>query len=136
MEFWEGAILVVGGIWLIGKVSRKSPNHPVTASMVAANPTQPAGNTVGVNTDGSNNLVSGEPLAPPVPALAQPQMGLRTVTSPVSHAFVPPVVFHATLNPMSMRFNPIPTVPVPQKPVLASSFANRVPNASGKFIDL
>jgi hypothetical protein len=135
MELWEAAILVVGGIWLIGKVSRNSPNHPVTASMVAANPTQPAGNTVGINTDGSNNLVWGEPLAPPVAPLAQPNVGLRTITSPAAHAYVAPAVSHAIMQPIPMRFNPVPTVPVPVKTVAASSFPNRVP-VRGKFLDL
>jgi hypothetical protein len=31
MEWWEGAILIVGGIWLVGRMSRQSPNHPLNA---------------------------------------------------------------------------------------------------------
>jgi hypothetical protein len=38
MEFWEGAILVVGGIWLVGRMSRQSASHP--ANIIPAVMTQ------------------------------------------------------------------------------------------------
>lgn len=63
MEFWEGALLVVGGIWLIGRISRNSPNHPVNsvASAIALSGTQ-QNLTNMTNTSGSVAVVAGEPL--------------------------------------------------------------------------
>lgn len=75
MKFWEGAILVVGGIWLIGRLSRRLPTHPtnaigsVSSSDSSISNMNSAGPTVGTNTDGSSSLVGGETLqaAPPLP---------------------------------------------------------------------
>jgi hypothetical protein len=65
MEFWEGAILVVGGIWLIGKLSRQSPNHPVNAIPLSVSASGNSLNpTLSTNTDGSSSLVVGEPFGP------------------------------------------------------------------------
>ncbi len=42
MELWEGAALVVGGLWLIGRMSRKSATAPV--AVLAS--TAPASNSI------------------------------------------------------------------------------------------
>lgn len=69
MEFWEGAVLVVGGLWLVGKISRQhgSVAHVMPTSL---NPSLlgGAGNTVGTNEAGETSLVAGETLqaAPPL----------------------------------------------------------------------
>lgn len=73
MKFWEGAIIVVGGIWLIGRLSRSSASHPVNLAASGAgaaaspSPLLPGGATVETNTDGSNSLVAGETLLPAPP---------------------------------------------------------------------
>lgn len=125
---------MVGGIWLIGKVSRNSPAHPVTAAAVALAPPQAAGNTVGTQQDGSPSLVSGEPLAPPTPPLPS-NVGIMTVSGTNQHIATPPMVSNVRINPIPMRFNPVPTVPKPVVNTPISTYANRVPTR-GKFIDL
>ena len=135
VELWEGALLIVGGVWLVGKVSRNSPNHPVNATQVALAPSQPAGNTIGTQTDGSNNLVWGEPLAPPTPPLpAHPN--IMTVSSTTQHIATPVTVSHAIVNPIPMRFNPVATTPVPTAPKTVSSIYTNRKVVGGRFIDL
>lgn len=70
MKFWEGAIIVIGGIWLIGRISRTDPNHPLNTVKGLGLPSPsvgPGGATVGTNTDGSSSLTAGETLAPAPP---------------------------------------------------------------------
>jgi hypothetical protein len=62
MEFWEGAILLVGGIWLVGQLDKRKTTVIATVSSVGT--VGPQGNTIATNTDGSTALVAGEPLTP------------------------------------------------------------------------
>lgn len=108
MEFWEGAVLVVGGLWLIGKVARQAPNQLVSHVMPTSLNTSllgGAGNTVGTNHAGDSSLVSGETLqdAPPLPPQSRGVMVISTQTPsrPTS-----PVV------PMRTPFTPAPMYPV------------------------
>jgi hypothetical protein len=62
MEFWEGAILIVGGIWLVGRVHRQQVQRlPASAPVMSPSQRVP-GPTSATNTDGSGFLVSGETL--------------------------------------------------------------------------
>jgi len=63
MEFWEGAILVVGGVWLVGHMSRRSAAHPLNQNQ----PTYSAVPTLAqsTNTAGTSSLVAGESLTQP-----------------------------------------------------------------------
>ncbi len=87
MEFWEGAILVVGGVWLVGRMARASSTHPLNTipkSMSALGTVGPKGNTVATNTDGSTNLIPGEPLTPQAPVLQiSRKINLNPVGAPV-----------------------------------------------------
>lgn len=66
MEWWEGAIVIVGGIWLIGRVSRHSPTHPVNSVPLSLNGGTARGlnPTTATNMDGSDTLIAGEPFNP------------------------------------------------------------------------
>lgn len=136
MELWEGALLIVGGVWLVGKVSRNSPNHPVNATQVALSPNQPAGNTIGTQTDGSNNLVWGEPLAPPTPPLPT-NFGIRTIAPVSDHIASHPTITTVQMNPIPARFTPIPSIPAksPTQTPRPSPYANNV-LARTRFLDL
>jgi hypothetical protein len=71
MEFWEGAILVVGGIYLVTVVAKKRPGAPVSpnANLTNLSGRGQSGNTVATNTAGTPFLVAGEDLAGPTSAL-------------------------------------------------------------------
>ena len=107
MEFWEGAILVVGGLWLVGRMSRSSTAKPVL-SQAAAGTVTATGNTTATNTDGSSVLVAGEPLsgiAPPLTRSNQPVIsGFRNSLAPVVTArapFVPGGVASPGIHPVN-----------------------------------
>jgi hypothetical protein len=126
MELWEGAILVVGGIWLIGRVSRQSPNHPVTAALNASSSLQSAGATPGITLNppstpsletgdqmqSTGGLVAGEPLETPLPTVANlptPPTQAQPKPAPVRVGMAP-----STPRPVGAR--PLPPVnPVPVK---------------------
>lgn len=98
MEFWEGALLVVGGIWLIGRVSRNSANHPINsvANAVAVSKTQQNLTTM-TNTSGSIAVVAGEPLTggpEPMP-VAVPKFNILAAQRPVT---AQPVISSLTAN--------------------------------------
>lgn len=123
MEFWEGAILVVGGIWLVGRMSRQTAAHPLNATAVTdlVTPSNVPNLTNITNTAGEPVVVWGEPLDPaPVPVLkpggplyvvptgTQPQPVARPVpsgastTTPVSGSKV------STRAPVVGRAMPVP----------------------------
>lgn len=70
MEIWEGAILAVGGLWLVGYMSRKNAAHPLNSGVGTSNTSNLT--TIGVAAaSGSTDLIAGEPVAPPArPTLA------------------------------------------------------------------
>lgn len=82
MEFWEGAILVVGGIWLVGRMSRQSASHPanVAAPYMVSPSNDPSGGldpTLATNTAGDSSITVGEPIG-------QPTTPLRPTRTPVT----------------------------------------------------
>jgi hypothetical protein len=91
MELWEGVILVAGGLWLVGRMSRNSKTHPVSKAMAASAGTAsgvgtvgPQGNTVATNTDGSTSLIAGEPLTPIANPIAVPkQVNVNKIATPI-----------------------------------------------------
>jgi hypothetical protein len=93
MEFWEGAILVVGGIYLVGRMSRRTnpitlpiigTSIPGTGAQAATGSVGFLGNTVSTNTDGSSALIAGEPLTPaagPIAPVIQAPHNVLPITS-------------------------------------------------------
>ena len=63
MEFWEGAVLIVGGIWLVGRLHRVQTRSVAMAGPVSSPAMPVPGPTSETNLDGSGYLVSGESLA-------------------------------------------------------------------------
>lgn len=62
MEFWEGAVLIIGGVWLVGRMHRVQ-TRAVAMSAPVSMPSQPvAGPSSETNMDGSGYLVGGETL--------------------------------------------------------------------------
>jgi hypothetical protein len=99
MEFWEGAVLVVGGIWLVGHMSAKSAVGQ--SASIVKKPTVQVGNTTLTNTAGTSSLVAGEPLTPAGPLVGRSTTVVSTpVTSAPVHA---PVVGHNNLMPATGR---------------------------------
>jgi hypothetical protein len=104
MEFWEGAVLIVGGLWLVGRMSRASATHPLNAkpaSISALGTVGPQGNTVATNTDGSTSLIAGEPLTPMAPPLSiAKQVNVNAPSTPVVRS---PIVAHNNLAPRTFN---------------------------------
>lgn len=115
MEFWEGALVVVGGIWLIGRMSRRPQGPVYTAAPMMVSPSNdPSGGlnpTLATNTAGDSSLTVGEPLG-------QPATPLRPTRTPVSTRpcstcygnFPRPVAIGGGGNPTPFR-GMVPTVP-------------------------
>jgi hypothetical protein len=103
MEFWEGAILVVGGLWLVGRMSRASASMPPVLSKAAAGTVTPTGNTTATNTDGSSVLVAGEPLSGSAPALVASNQPI------IQNSYMPAI--KTPLTPVGSSF-PTKTAPI------------------------
>ena len=63
MEFWEGAVLIAGGIWLVGRMHRRQTMSFPSGGGYTTFVNRVAGPTSATNTDGSNSLVAGETLS-------------------------------------------------------------------------
>ncbi len=63
MEFWEGAVLIVGGIWLVGRMHRIQTRSVTMGGPVPSPAMRVPGATSETNLDGSGYLVAGESLA-------------------------------------------------------------------------
>jgi hypothetical protein len=126
VEFWEGAILVIGGVWLVGTMARKSATSPInkaTTSIVAAGTVTSAGNTIATNTDGSTSLIAGEQLGPSAPSiLVNKTVSVNAPSTPVVN---PPIAVasplrsilgrsSAPIGPAGTTTAPSPFKPVPQ----------------------
>lgn len=97
MELWEGAILTLGGIYLIGRLSRQSPNHPANVAAAANASLQAAGATpiatpappstpsleTGDQSQSTGGLVAGEPLATPLPTVGNTPIAPAVPAAPV-----------------------------------------------------
>jgi hypothetical protein len=77
MEFWESAILIVGGVWLVSYMSNRTVvnNLPtVSGSNTAYNPVSGISNqnnlTTATNMAGGQPTVIGEPLQPGQPPIS------------------------------------------------------------------
>jgi hypothetical protein len=85
MEFWEGAVLVVGGLWLVNYMSHNSRHgaNPLPNANLGGNQ---SGLTQMTNTAGASSLVVGEPLAAPQPTVVSNAVMLQspTTAAPVS----------------------------------------------------
>jgi hypothetical protein len=106
MELWEGAILVVGGLYLVTVMARRQPGVAVSPNANLANLSGrgQSGLTTATNTAGTDYLVAGEQLAAPTPSLA---------TSTIS-------------------VNSQPTIPVQSAPVFGQSNGATRPVAQGR----
>jgi hypothetical protein len=67
VEFWEGAVLIVGGLFLVDRVTRKPAAVAPSNANLAINT---AGLTRLTNTAGTSSLIAGEPLAAPTPSVS------------------------------------------------------------------
>lgn len=104
MKFREGAILLVGGVWLVGHMARKSASSPINSapkSISAAGTTTSAGNTIATNTDGSSSLVAGETLGPRAPMI--PVSKTVSVNAPGSPVVKSPILVSGALRPIVGR---------------------------------
>jgi hypothetical protein len=120
MEFWEAAVLTIGGLWLVGRMSRSHHQPIATAtaataasmglSRSAAGTTTSEGNTTSTNLDGSAYLVAGEPLGGPTTQLGVGS-GNTTVGVSTSH-FSGPVA-----APRGVVTKPQPKLPQTRVPV-------------------
>lgn len=84
MEFWEGAVLVVGGIWLVGHMSRRSASHPINQVQPTYSSTVPTLAQT-TNTAGTPSLVSGETLVQPAPT---PPVKINPVVLPPARSML------------------------------------------------
>lgn len=106
MEFWEGAVLIVGGVWLVGKMTKRPVfgAAPSITSKVVATP----GLTTLTNTAGTPHLVAGEPLTPAGPMIpshavtVSTPVGSAPIKAPITPHYVPTVG-----GPMRARFYPL-----------------------------
>jgi hypothetical protein len=95
MELFEAAILVVGGIWLVGHMSRK---QAAVAAAPALGTTNRSNLTTITNTAGGYPTVYGESLEPPQPAIPVS----RVAAMPPSLApSVPTAPFRVPLAPVA-----------------------------------
>lgn len=99
MEFWEGALLVVGGVWLIGHMSRRSHHHPVNSVSAYINQV-PEQNLTNMTNEagGGTSLTYGEPLLPAQPPLLSGRSvaaGAMVKRTPTSLATRPAVIASA-----------------------------------------
>jgi hypothetical protein len=93
VKVWEAAILIIGGLWLVGRMARASASSPLNkvSTVSAVGTVGPQGNTVATNEAGTSYLIAGEPLTPAGPPILPPIMiGSDPVTSlPVRAPVVP-----------------------------------------------
>jgi hypothetical protein len=94
MEFWEGAVLIIGGLYLVSRVTRKTVVvAPVNANLA----TNVSGLTQLTNTAGTSSLVAGEDLAAPTPSIPSTSIATRSpvtvapVKAPLSNRIARPV---------------------------------------------
>lgn len=88
MEFWEGAILIVGGVWLVAHMAKRQNQTAQTVIGVASQGSQGTSNqsnlTTITNQAGGTPTIYGEPLEPlQAPISNVIQMPARVV-SPIS----------------------------------------------------
>jgi hypothetical protein len=103
MEFWEGAVLVVGGVALVWYMTNRSKQMAQQVSVGAASPASSAGvsnssNLTTITNQQASPPVWGEPLEPP----AAPVSG----AIPVKPILVSPTPFHTPIVK--------PTIPISQ----------------------
>lgn len=88
MEFWEGAVLVAGGVILVAYFT-KNKQTAAAAGVAAQTATGSAGTTNASNLTNITNMaggyptIAGEPLEPPQPPVGAPQVPVTVSTTPV-----------------------------------------------------
>jgi hypothetical protein len=100
MEFWEGAILVVGGVWLVSHMANKANMGAPGPSVIGANSTNWLG-ALGVsnasnltnitNQAGGQPTVIGEPLQPVQGTVRVPGVPARIIPFPSPQPIFTPV---------------------------------------------
>jgi hypothetical protein len=118
MEFIEGAVLVVGGLWLVGRMSRKLDSHPANQPAPLVAPASTPNVTNMTNTAGDPAIVWGEPLDPVVlPKLPiTPKIVVSTGSPTVPVVKLPPTIAPENKN-MVPPVQPRPNLPARQLPV-------------------
>lgn len=83
-EFWEGCVLIIGGLYLVHQVSKAKPAY-VAVSPNANLAADVSGLTNKTNQAGQSSLTLGEPLAAPQPVLQSASVPVRnpTTTRPI-----------------------------------------------------
>jgi len=100
MEFWEGAVIVVGGLWLIGRMSRQSAAHPLNAM---PNPTQTTGQFQTYNSSrAGTTIIAGENIGISAPAL--PSAPVNPAAMVVSRPSAPIRAYVPTPNVSGMPY--------------------------------
>ena len=107
MKFWEGAILVVGGIWLVGRMSRNSAMHPANRAL-SYSQTPPL--TKQTNVAQAPFVIAGESLTPPISIpgpVKQPMPVIQSNVMPVSNVRLPTAPAPITASALGTATNPI-----------------------------
>jgi hypothetical protein len=123
MEFWEGAVLVVGGVWLVSHMANRASTARMTAgpTVIGANSTSwlgalgtsNASNLTNItNTAGGQPTVIGEPLEPVQTPVTIPGTPARIIPFP-------------TPQPIYMPISPVARSGV----IVAGPVAARIPTA-------
>jgi hypothetical protein len=107
LEFWEGAILVVGGLWLVSHMAKRQ------APVAAVNNTgvSNASNlTTITNQAGGLPTIAGESLVAPTPLMQAPLAVSRVVAYPVTPSGTP--IARAPLSSAPVYKAPVVVSPV------------------------
>jgi hypothetical protein len=112
MEFWEGAILVVGGVWLVSYMANRQTSSTAqvykTASTGSVGTTN-ASNLTNITNQAGQTTVWGEPLEPPAPSIANPTMPARILPSVGPQPIYKPIT---SIAPRSGAIIQMPSRPI------------------------
>ena len=100
MEFWEGAILVVGGVWLVAHMASKQ--NRTTQSVIGTSTLGAVGTTNASNLTNLTNQAGGQPTiwGEPLQPIQPPVVGPYTVSAqPVLTPMRQPI--YAPITPIS-----------------------------------
>jgi hypothetical protein len=86
MELWEGAILIIGGVWLVGYMTQKNAANQATLAQANSGISNGSNLTTITNQSGGYPTYAGEPLEAPQP----PLLTMRPVGTPVRAVGSPP----------------------------------------------
>jgi hypothetical protein len=92
MELWEGAILIVGGIWLVGYMSTRNQQLAAATAAATAGTSNVSNLTTVTNQAGGTPAVAGESLTPPQPPPLPVNNGSNVIIGTKPIAPVSPVL--------------------------------------------